>query len=421
MPALPACLVLMLALTGLAAAGTPTSIDALVQRALEANAELRFTEAEVAAARGQRTQAGLWQNPELSGDYGERRVRDAGGALAEDGFTRGASLTQTFEFPGKGSLRKALAHKDVELAQLGLEQFRRTLAGQVRRLALTYVTTAANARAAEETAERGTALTRLLKDRPAAGTQALLEMRVIEGSLLELQKAAQEAVLARDEARIALNTLLGWPASQPLNLAETPGLPPDALPPLDVLVLRGLSNNLQLKARTLELEKAARAVTAAKLDIAPDFSIGPFFSQERAGEDETGYGVTLSTTLPLWNWNQGNIATAQARRVQADALLLDARRKVEAEIARRHRAHQVHLRLAQQIPAETVEALREAADLADRNYRTGAIALPLYLEVQREAINARRLRGEALLAAWESWLDLQLLTGGWETNPKEHP
>jgi cobalt-zinc-cadmium efflux system outer membrane protein len=393
----------------------------LVQRALEANAELRFTEAEVAAARGQRTQAGLWQNPELSGEYGERRVRDAGGALAEDGFTRSASITQTFEFPGKGSLRKAIANKDVELAELGLRQFRWTLEGQVRRLALTYINASANAQTTEEIAERGSALTSLLKERPAAGTQALLEMRVIEGNLLELQKAAQEAVLARDEARIGLNALLGWPASQPLNLVETPRPPSDALPPLDALVLRGLSSNLQLKARTVELEKAVRTVSAARLDIAPDFSIGPFFSQERAGEDETGYGVTLSTTLPLWNWNQGNIATAQARRAQADALLLDARRKVEAEIARRHRAYQVHLRLVQQAPAATVEALREAADLADRNYRTGAIALPLYLEVQREYLNARRLRGDALLAAWESWLDLRLLTGGWETNSKEAP
>ena len=114
------------------------------------------------------------------------------------------------------------------------------------------------------------------------------------------------------------------------------------------MILQGLIQNLSLKVHVLELEKALREVSAARLESAPDFSVGPFFSQDKAGEREENAGIILSTTLPLWNWNQGNITTANARRKQADSLLLDARRKVEREIARRCRAYMMSRKLLQE-------------------------------------------------------------------------
>jgi hypothetical protein len=50
----------------------PRTIEAFVSQALANNAELRVFEAEVAAARGQRTQAGFFKNPEVSAEIGAR-------------------------------------------------------------------------------------------------------------------------------------------------------------------------------------------------------------------------------------------------------------------------------------------------------------------------------------------------------------
>ena len=103
---------------------------------MESNAELQVFEAELAAAKGQRTQAGFFRNPEISTEIGAREVRDSENVLQGNGTTFSIAVTQTFEFPGKGTLRKAIANKNIEIAELGLEQFRLALAGQVRLLGL---------------------------------------------------------------------------------------------------------------------------------------------------------------------------------------------------------------------------------------------------------------------------------------------
>lgn len=387
------------------------TVDQLVNQGLQQNPELKYYEAKVLEAQGERTQAGLWKNPQFSGQYGERRVSDDKGNLEGKDNTRSISVTQTFEFPGKGSLRKAIANKNIELAELGLKQFRLALEGKIQSLAIQYVVAARNGAAAGEISERSSALIKLLQERPAAGTQQLLELRVIEGNLLELQKFTKEVLEAKEEARTELNNLLGWPTSQQFDLQIELTLPPKKITQLNALILSGLSNNLQLKIRTVELEKAIKEVSAQKLEAAPDFSIGPFFSQDKAYELEENLGVTLSMTLPLWNWNQGGISTAKAQKLQADALLLDARRKVENEIIRRYKAYGFVQTQLEQMPPDTIEKFHEASDLADRQYRTGGIGVQLFLEIQKQFLSAQQIRNEAILEGWKNWLDLKLLAG----------
>ncbi len=386
-------------------------VESLVAEAVAQNAELKLYEAEVMAAKGQRTQAGLWKNPELSGEYGSRRITDGEGGLQGDGFTRSVTVTQTFEFPGKGSLRKAIANKDIEIAELGLKQFRLALTARVQMLVYRYQAASLNAVAAEEISERSRALIELLKKRSLAGVVQLLELRVIEGSLVELHQSTKEYIQQREETRLELNTLIGRPSNQPLTI-QSKLIPLTHKLDVNQLILAGLSQNLQLKGRIAELEKTVRQVSAAKLEAAPDFSVGPFFSQDKAGDMEENFGGTLSMTLPLWNWNQGNVATAKARRDQADALLLDARRKVESEIARRCRAYELSRKQLNEMSDDIVDKLRDASDLADRQYRTGAVGVQLFLEVQREFLNTQKIRNEAALDVWSNWFDLVLLTGG---------
>jgi len=390
-------------------AGQSWTLEALLQKGLASNPELRSYEAEVAAAKGQREQAGLWKNPEITGEYGHRRVSN--GTEATTGFTRNLSASQTFEFPGKGSLRKAIAEQDIRLAELGLSQFRLALRGQIEALAYQYVVASQQARVAEEIEDRCQSLMQLLAKRPSAGTQQFLELKVIEGSLFELQKSSRDLIQSRDEALIELRRLLGLPKSQELEIESQFSLP-TLKADSTTIVLRGLSGNVQLKMRLAEVEKAIKSVSVAKLDAAPDFSVGPFFSQDKAAENEVNIGASVSTSLPLWNWNQGNIATSQARRVQADALLMDARSKVESEILRRLRSFELTKKQLAQMPETTVSILREAADLADRQYRTGVIGVQLFLETQRGFLAAQKAYTEAQLGAWRDLLDLELLTGG---------
>jgi len=87
------------------------TLDTLVAEALEKNPELRFYEAEIAAAKGGRKTAGLWPNPEVSGSAGHRSARDPNSGIKGEGLAWSASVVQPFEWPGRIGLRKAIANR----------------------------------------------------------------------------------------------------------------------------------------------------------------------------------------------------------------------------------------------------------------------------------------------------------------------
>ena len=100
--------------------------EALVKQALQRNPELNFFVAEIAAAKGAVRTAGTVRNPELSSEVGYKNSRDNSGGASGDGAILALSFSQTFEYPGRIALRKAIANHDLALAELHLQQFRLT-------------------------------------------------------------------------------------------------------------------------------------------------------------------------------------------------------------------------------------------------------------------------------------------------------
>src|SRR5881394_3440147 len=109
------------------------ALETLVSDVLEHNPELEFYKWEILAARGERRSAGAWSNPELSGRLGDKRA-EATGASGE-GVAWSVTMRQTFEWPGRIPLRKAIANRQIKLAELGLGQFRTALEARARTLA----------------------------------------------------------------------------------------------------------------------------------------------------------------------------------------------------------------------------------------------------------------------------------------------
>lgn len=387
------------------------SIDRLVELALAGNAELKSFEADVAAAKGQRTQAAFFKNPEVSFEAGGREVRDEENILQGNGTTFGISLMQTFEFPGKGTLRKAIANKNIEIAELGLEQFRLSLAGQVRVLAYEHLAATAEAAAAEAVCRQGTELSSQFRAPENYGARLAIEVRLVQASLVRLGAAIKEASLRSEETRTRLNALLGRPQNLPLQISSPFAAPTKGFNETR-LVFSAQNNSPLLKIRRKELERSARELTAARLDIAPDFAIGPFFSRDVAGETEQNIGGAVSVTVPLWDWNIGNVRTAKARAEAAEALRVKAERTMEAQILSQLKAYELTQRQLGMIPPGLLQNVRKASALAGTQFRNGSIGAQLYLDTQSAYLDALRASQSAVLDAWRILLDLNLLTGG---------
>jgi cobalt-zinc-cadmium efflux system outer membrane protein len=394
------------------------SIDSLVQAALQNNAELKSYEAEVGVARGLRTQAGFFKNPDVSFEMGGREVRDESNILQGNGTTMTISVMQTFQFPGKGTLRKAIANKNIEIAELGMEQFRLSLAGQVRVLAYEHLAATAEANAAEAVYKQSRELASQLNAQANFGARLQIEIRLVQASLVELGAAIKDASLRREETRTQLNALLGRPQNLPLRIAS-PLSPPKRQLSESKVVFAAQNNNPLLKIRRKELERSARELSAARLDVAPDFAIGPFFSRDVAGDTEQNIGGAISATLPIWDWNIGNIQSAKARSTVAEALRVKAERDVEAQILSRLKAYELTNRQLSQIPSGLLKDVQEASTLADTQFRNGSIGAQLYLDAQSAYLNALRASQTAVLDAWRTLLDLNLLTGGQLDAPQD--
>ncbi|MEI6536630.1 MAG: hypothetical protein WCN98_14895, partial [Verrucomicrobiaceae bacterium] len=117
-------------LAAASAQADPASISSLVTKAVATHPEVRFYESEIAAAKGGQITAATVSNPELETSFGTWRVNDLG--KKSDGPAWAVTLSQQIEWPGRMALRKSIALKQLEVAQLGLDQFKATLAGKVR-------------------------------------------------------------------------------------------------------------------------------------------------------------------------------------------------------------------------------------------------------------------------------------------------
>jgi cobalt-zinc-cadmium efflux system outer membrane protein len=391
------------------AAPAPTAPAALATEVATSHPELAFYTAELAAARATARGAGTRADPELSVSAGHKRVRSAG-TLAGEGTAWSVSLAQTFEWPGRLALRKAVANRDVALAELGLARFEAALRHRTRVLAAALFSAQEKAAAAAEVAERFRVLKETFLARDPAGLTPLLETRVIEAQELVLQRRATEAALAASAARVELNQLRGQAPDAPLLIAGAPQSFRPA-PPLADLLTAARENHFEFRARKLEVEQQGYAVQLARHERRPSFTVSPFLNRESAADRETTVGLGLSVPLPLSSRSNAAVDTAEARRRQAEAAVLMAQRELEREVIATVQTFAAKQSESARWTPAAAEKFREAAALADRHYRLGAVPLSTYVELQTAYLDAVEALLDTQREALESALRLHLLTG----------
>jgi len=391
-----------------ASATVSLTLDALVTEALEKNPELKFYEAEIAAAKGGRKTAGAWANPEVSGGVGQKRV--TGGGLSAEGVAWSASIVQPFEWPGRIGLRKAIANRDIELATLGYERFKLALTARVRTLGYELFAAQEKAAAAGEVAERFKALREVLVQRDPAGLTPLLETRVIEATELNAQRKASEATLAAQSALLELNQLRGVATETRLAVGQAQ-LNFRPVESVESLVARARTNSYEVRLRAVELAQQGLRVDLAKNERYPAISVGPSISEERAGDRERVVGVSLSLPLPLWNRNTGNVEAAKARQMQAETSFYVTQREAERLATQAALTYEAKLRDMARWRPDSVQHFKEAAELADRHYRLGAVPIATFVELQKQYLEAVEGLLDTKKEALEAAAQIELLTG----------
>ncbi len=332
--------------------------DSLIAEALQNNPELRFYTEQIAA-------------------------------LPKPAKSELPKIPIPLDYPSREKLRASVLNLDTELAKLYLTEFRHALAGEVRLKAMEYEAATQTAASASDLASRTGALVKMLEERPAAGVTAVIERRILEGASLPFIRTAAEERVQKDRLRVELNGLLGRKPDAPLTVEGALVVPPEpSTPSSDVLLI---------KIREAEIARGLAGLNAAT--EAEAFSVGPWFTREGLGANDAISGMT-----------RPGLSAGSTQAEKRSRLLEDAREKLKREETLRRAALAAAREVANAMPAELIENLQSASDLAERQYRVGALGVNILIEAHREALDAREARNDALTQAWRNTLDLELLT-----------
>jgi outer membrane protein, heavy metal efflux system len=375
------------------------SLDQAVEMALARHPDVQSARQEMRAAAARRLQAEAHPDPGLT--FGTDAIPFN---LKGSGTEINLGLEQTFEFPGKRSLRTQIGRDGEDLAALDLERVRLLLAARVKRA---YFRTVLAQRTAAELERVVSLLDQLIEDvriRFEAGQSAYADILRARVEKARLQNRIIEARRDRNAGQIELAHLLGLPEG------ETPALlTPLLFTPLDKTAVQVLDaarrTRPSLKIAALRAARADAEVKLAGLNRSPDLTAGLFLPSKTF----RGWGFSLGLTLPLSRarW-EGQRAEADAARA-LEAIGVEA---VSRRIAARVAAAYGELKTAEeQVKVFETRLLAEIEDelkISLEYYRYGKIEAYALLDLYRSLTEARLEHGRALYLCAVALADLDV-------------
>jgi outer membrane protein, heavy metal efflux system len=335
-------------------------LPALIEEAQARNPGLAAAAHAAAAAEARPVQAGSRPGPSLGVFYQNDGVSPS---LGREPMTMlGFSAGQELPYPGKSSLRRGVAEAEAGLAGLEVERARLTLVAEVKRSYYGLVLARRLADLAREHREVWRQVQEAARVRyaSAVGTQQEMLRAQMETTRLHGLHAQHHA-----EARLRLaelNALRGRPAETALEVAAELRLEPETRTAEDWRAWSE-AHSPELKAAVLAVERDTRAVSLARLEFKPDFSVqgGGMFR----GSLPPMWQVAGSLLLPSRARARGATAEAQARLSASQARLDDVRLRLRAVVEQRLAL----LEAVEQIEATYRDGLLPQAQLAVESAR----------------------------------------------------
>ncbi|XGX15276.1 TolC family protein [Pseudomonas solani] len=381
------------------AAPTALTLAAALEQAQRNNPDLAAAGWALGIAEGERQQAALLPNPELSWEQEDTRSATR---------TTTVQITQPIELGGKRGARTALAERGIDAAGLELERSRNALRAEVIQAFQGLLQAQVRVGLAEQSqalAGRGVVIA---EGRVKAGKVSSIELtraQVQRAEIaLELRRALQEQARATTQLQRVLGADVAAPVALAGDAAALPGIPPGAR------LLGALAESAELRLAQMGIDQQDAAFELEKAQRIPDLSVS-LGSQYSAEDRERVNVVGLSMPIPLFNRNQGNVLAAARRADQAR----DQRRAVEwrlrGEVREALEQWQAASAEVEAFSATILPAASSAVDSTSRGFEMGKLAFLDVLDAQRTLIQARSGYVQALASATEAWVRLERIYG----------
>ena len=368
---------------------------------LDRNPRFREAALRASAARAGVDAVGQIPNPRLEVTAGEGRTAD--GSLRKTEWALG--ITVPLEWLGTRDARTDAARAAASEAEEEGALVRQELLLRLRRLFVLVAhddrlvdSLAASSRQADDLAR----LVRLRVERGEARPPELPRVEVeAERARLALGQAQARAMVHRDQ----LSVWIGRPVDQvAIDLAQVPD-PPTLAEVRERVAL----DQPRVRSTRDRIASAAAEVRAERSQRIPAMSLSGYALSE---VDRSAVGGGLGVEFPVWNWNSGKIAQAEAIQAAEESRLLVATYEARASLVESWAMCTQGRLASRRLREEVVPRAEVAAFKMERSYQLGESPLFETLDSRRSLLEVRR---ELLAAELDQQLEcgtLTILAGG---------
>jgi cobalt-zinc-cadmium efflux system outer membrane protein len=389
------------------------TLEELQQMALKNNPTFGQSAANIQAAAGRKKQSGLYPNPTVG--YQGEQIRGGSFHGGEQGFF----VQQDIVLGGKLGLNRRIFDQELKQAETEADEQKLRVVTNVR---MSYI----QALAARQTLELRQNLSKLADAAVETSHQLANVGQADAPDVLESEVEAQQAQLAvtmaeQNQQRVwkAMAAVVGNPRLPLMRLEgkleDTPSVNADEL------VEKIVNESPAVRIAELGVKRAEAALAHAKLETIPDLQL-------RGGLQQNGELLSngrpvglqgfadVGVRIPIFNRNQGNIATAKADAERA-------KREVErVKLVLRERAESVvqtytfSQTAVDRYKNQMIPRAQKAYEMYSKKYQEMAAAYPQVLISQRTLMQLEVSYITALENFATSSISLQsyLLTDGLE-------
>ena len=322
-------------------------------------------------------------------------------------------FTQNVPAKGKRELKYLIASDDADIQALLVEAKKREVLGKVRQAFYRLL--------------RSYDQIRIHHDQVALAEQAINATRIQYTAGKVPQKDVLQAGVTytrlgehlimferdADHSRAELNTLMGRPPDQPLEIQGEYGIV-DRLPAQEELQTLAMQNRPELRALELMQKQGSRKVQLAEKGRGPDYSITAGYMLMPSGSmNRNGYIAEFSMTLP---WLNRGKYDSEVRQAQEESVAVQAEyqsqraaiaREIRDALIRAESARKI-VELYRNILRPDIQGVSRAATVA---YQTNQAGLLSVLDAQNMSIDAEYALFDALSEYEQSIADLERAVG----------
>lgn len=378
---------------------TEFTLNDALREALDKNLDLIATRFDVPVARAQVITAGLRPNPvlSLSGDH-LNLLPPRYSLENQAGPSEYAARTDfLFERGGKRQLRVEVAVAAQSVTEFLVLDAVRQLTFSVQNAFVEVLQAKADLGLAREIFSAFEEIVRINQSRLKSGDLSEVEVIRSQVAMLQFENTVRQAELQVKTTEAQLQILLGRQKMDPK--IETAGeMRRDTVAlPLDALREKAVTQRPDLLALQRDRIRTQADIRLQLAQAKLDYTLGSEYRRQQglAGRGNS-LGFFVSTGLPVFNRNQGEIERAKQQQMQTEARLRATQATIENEVEVALLKYASALRTIERFESTLIGKVKDVRQITEYSYKRGEASFLELLDTQRaysetmQAYNAAR-------------------------------